>query len=245
MENPVASIDMIKSTVSEQLGFTTKYEVQIRVEACKLIRNCCLLLNLPQTTSATAQTLVQRFYFIVSINSIPLFDLLAASIYLATKLEETHKRLKDIIEAMDQLCVPKQHIKYGSPDYFDFRDGIIQAELSILAKLGFNVHVEHPHGYLFNYISTMNLGPKFAQESLEYLNDSFATIVHCLYQPFIVACGIIHLTALKLNVMMPRNWFKVFDCELEDLEIITRLVLELYKVEAVKVDHYNKLKLKP
>ena len=250
MENPVVSIEMLASTISEQSNISTIMEQNIRVHACMLVRNCCTLLKLPQNTSATAQTLLQRFYFVVSVTTIPLFDLVSAAVYLASKLEETHKRLRDVILVMDQLCSPRQNIRYGSTvyfslmkDYFEFRAGIIQAEISILAKLAFNVHVEHPHGYLFNYISSMNLGNKFAQLALEYLNDSFATIVHCIYQPYLVACGIIHLTSLKTNVALPNDWFQVFDAKEQDLDIIARLVLQLYTIPPTKFEHYNKIAL--
>ena len=241
MQNPVISLDMLRSTVSQEAGFTSLEEHSTRIHACILVRNCCTLLKLPQNTSATAQTLLQRFYFVVSIGTIPLFDLVAAAVYLASKLEETHVRLKDLILAMDQQCIPRQNVRFGTEDYFDFRHGIIQAEISILAKLAFNVHVESPHGYLLNYISSLNLDTQFAQNALEYLNDSFATIVHCLYQPFIIACGIIYLTCSELNHALPVKWFKVFDAEEEDLEIIAKLVLQLYCMEPVKLEHYNKL----
>ncbi len=63
-------------------------------------------------------------------------------------------------------------IDISSPKYFELREGILDAEVLLLAKLAFNVHVEHPHGFLLNYMSSMELTIQdFAQRALNYLND--------------------------------------------------------------------------
>jgi hypothetical protein len=53
----------------------------------------------------------------------------------------------------------------------------------ILAKLAFNVHVEHPHGFLLNYLASMELVKHegFAQKALNFLNDRFTMLIQLLY----------------------------------------------------------------
>lgn len=124
----------------------------------------------------------------------------------------------------------------SSSEYFDYREGILQAEITILAKLAFNVHVEHPHGFLLNYISSLGLSeiPKFAQKALNYVNDSLCTVAPVLYQPKVIACAALYLAVNDFaEISLPLNppWYRVFDAELEDLELISMLVLSSYTVK--------------
>jgi surface polysaccharide O-acyltransferase-like enzyme len=103
LENTVVSMDMIRETPSYLKGFSHKLERDVRVHACLWIRTATIMLKLPHKTAATAQVILQRFYFQVSIGSIPLFDLIGGCIYLASKLEESPKRLRDIITVLYYL----------------------------------------------------------------------------------------------------------------------------------------------
>jgi hypothetical protein len=113
----------------------------------------------------------------------------------------------------------------------------LQAEITILSKLAFNVHVEHPHGFLLNYISSLELSnvKGFPQKALNYANDILCTITPVLFQPNVVACAALYLAALEFeDVNLPEEpaWYRVFDAELEDLELIIKLLMDSYSVTA-------------
>jgi ACT domain-containing protein len=61
-----------------------------------------------------------------------------------------------------------------SSAYQNYRDAIEKAELFILAKLGFSVHVEHPHGYLLNILNSLSLtdNAQLVQKAWNVLNDA-------------------------------------------------------------------------
>jgi hypothetical protein len=103
IENSVVTLQQLIMTPSKQKGFSHCYERDVRVNACLWIRNAVIMLKLPQKTAATAQVILQRFYFQISIGAIPLFDLIGGCIYLASKLEESPKRLRDIITVLYYL----------------------------------------------------------------------------------------------------------------------------------------------
>ena len=160
--------------------------------------------------------------------------------YLSTKLEETPRKVRSIIGVLDYLerernGKPFQPIDVSSPNYFDTRQGLLESEARILGKLGFEVHVEHPHGFMINYMQSLELSshPVFPQKAWNYLNDSYKTISCVLYQPHVIACAIIHLTSRMLNLKLPTSppWWIVFDGELEDIEFICELILALYTVK--------------
>ncbi len=75
--------------------------------------------------------------------------------------------------------LPDTYIDISSPLYFEQREGVLDAEIAILAKLAFNVHVEHPHGFLLNYLSSLGLSSKkeFCQKALNYLNDRYDNLI--------------------------------------------------------------------
>jgi hypothetical protein len=51
-----------------------------------------------------------------------------------------------------------------------------------------------------------------------------------MYQPHMIACGVIFLTARQMGIRMPSEppWFEVFDAELRDLLLISLLIMEIY-----------------
>lgn len=71
---------------------------------------------------------------------------------------------------------------------------------------------------------------EFAQKAFNYLNDSYRTIIHILYQPNIIACAIIHMTSKSLGIGLPSSppWYAVFDSELADIILIEEMILDLY-----------------
>lgn len=246
--NSVVSVAMLQSTPSHQHGFSFALERDARLLACQFIVRASAMLELPQLTSSTAQVLLQRYYFADSIGSLPMFNVVGGAIYLASKLEETPKRMRDIITVLDHLRKKTEGLEDTSLDtgsnlYYMYREGILQAELTILAKLAFNVHVEHPDGFLLHYLASLGFARDLtmSQLSINYLNDRFVaisnashrTIVSVLYQPSTIACGIIYLAARQSGIGLPLSppWYTVFDAELEDLELIGELIMEIYKVK--------------
>jgi cyclin L len=113
----------------------------------------------------------------ISIDLIPLWYVVGASLYLASKLEESPRRLREIITVLDSIEKEKSKnpeiLDISSQKYFELREGLLDAEVLMLAKLAFNVHVEHPHGFLLNYLSSLDLVKQdgFAQHALNLLND--------------------------------------------------------------------------
>jgi hypothetical protein len=142
--------------------------------------------------------------------------------------------------------------------FFEYRDALINAEIHILSKLGFNVHVQHPHGFMINYLQSLGLTDEkdFAQKSWNYLNDrwiylppfnrfhhiltnvlsnSLRTPVVCIYPPSTIACAAIFLTSRVHGVRLPPFWFELFDAQGDDLENISLHILTLYKNKLMHV----------
>lgn len=121
------------------------------------------------------------------------------ALYLASKLEECPVRMRDLINIYDLLLqraahrlkhLPRSHA--GTPDenlipdftytpmsyfaqtFYELKDALVVAEMQILKRLGFNVHVVLPYGTLVNYLRVLNLvdQDQVCQRSWGYLNDA-------------------------------------------------------------------------
>ncbi len=81
---------------------------------------------------------------------------------LTTKLSESPRRIRDVVRVVANYT-RASHAKAFKPldldsaEYSEARDGVTDAEAKILTKLAFEVHVEHPHGFLVNYLASMGL----------------------------------------------------------------------------------------
>jgi cyclin L len=123
------------------------------------------------------------------------------ALYLASKLEECPLRMRDLINVYDLLLSRTLHaastsshkpFKYTSMSYFsstfyDLKDALVVAEMQILKRLGFNVHVLLPYGTLVNYLRVLGLTNRedACQRAWGYLNDAYGIVFpssfKCLY----------------------------------------------------------------
>lgn len=114
-------------------------------------------------------------------------DIGMGALYLASKLEECPLRMRDLINVYDLLLQRVAHLdtkvtsefKYAPMSYFgstfyDLKDSLVVAEMQILKRLGFNVHVVLPYGTLVNYLRVLGLTSHedACTRAWGYLNDA-------------------------------------------------------------------------
>lgn len=83
-----------------------------------------------------------------------------ACLWLATKLEESPRKLRDVLNVFLRMeCrhegLPLEVMDYGSRRYDHLKLDIIRNERFLLREFGFIVHVEHPHKLVLNYLQMM------------------------------------------------------------------------------------------
>ena len=110
------------------------------------------------------------------------------ALFLGSKLEECPIRMRDIINVYDVLLQREEHsisskshmpFKYSPMSYFgntfyELKDALVVAEMQLLKRLGFNVHVVLPYGSLVNYLRVLGLTSRSdaVTKAWGYLNDA-------------------------------------------------------------------------
>ncbi|KAH9981520.1 cyclin-like protein [Lactifluus volemus] len=250
---PLASLAQIQSTPSAHDGVPHIIEEDLRAYGCKLIHQAGILLNQKQVAVATAQILLQRFFYVSSLKQFGIADIGMGALYLSSKLEECPVRMRDLINVYDLLLQraahtaaslssphPPRDFKYTPMSYFgntfyDLKEALVVSEMQILKRMRFDVQVVLPYGTLVNYMRLLGLTSRNEAVSMAwgYLNDALQTPVYALYAVPTVVSAAILLTTRRLDISLPSSpencWWELFDVEWEDLRSVCGYIMRLYR----------------
>ncbi|XP_062505222.1 cyclin-L2-like isoform X2 [Corticium candelabrum] len=206
LDNVLLPEEKLKETPSMAHGLDREMETDLRMLSCEFIQAAGVLLRLPQVAMATAQVIFQRFYFSKSFVNHDFEHVSMASLFLAAKIEEAPRRIRDIINIfhfLKQKANGKatQPMDYMGTLYFSSKNSVIKAERRILKELGFCVHVKHPHKIIITYLQIIEHenNQELAQESWNFMNDSLKTDVFVRFTPETIACACIFLAGRQLQ----------------------------------------------
>ncbi|GAA5988685.1 hypothetical protein JCM10908_003675 [Rhodotorula pacifica] len=252
--NPLAPLD--EPTPSALDGIPPQLERDLRAYGSLMIQQAGIMLKAPQVVMATAQVLFQRFWFVTSLKHFGIRDVGMGALFLASKLEESTLRIRDIINCYSYLSSlvaycssppyppPSSFESYAPMDYFatefyDLKDALVIAEMQLLKRLGFQTQCGLPYGHLVNYLQVLELtGEKqLVNRCWGFCNDMLQTPAPALYPQSTLALASIYLAtrlaspspdpiALPLE---PVPWWTHFDSTEEELVHVTTMLLELYR----------------
>ncbi|KAJ8320186.1 hypothetical protein KUTeg_001773 [Tegillarca granosa] len=205
LDNVLIPEDKLSPTPSLQDGLDSETEMDLRIIGCELIQTAGILLKLPQVAMATGQVLFQRFYYSKSFVKHNMEVVAMACINLASKIEESPRRLRDVINVFHHIKQLKYqkviHPLVLDQNYINTKNQVIKSERRVLKELGFCVHVKHPHKIIVMFLQVLECekNAKLVQCAWNYMNDSFRTDVFVKYQPETIACACIYLAARQLK----------------------------------------------
>lgn len=197
-------------------GTSEEEELSQRYQATGLVQSLGMRLKLPQTTIATAQVLLHRFYIRSSFRHFPAVDLAPALIFLAAKVEEHPRRLADVLAAHE-----------GKLD-----EGRLQAlERIILTTVCFDVAVSHPYRWVLRMVRGIGGGgggggegggevpDELVQAAWIVVNDSFRTPLCVRFEARPIAAAAIWYAAEKRGLDLAKlagetaiNADSIFEC---------------------------------
>ncbi|RLN31181.1 cyclin-T1-4-like [Panicum miliaceum] len=160
--------------------------------------------------------------------------------FLAGKVEETPRPLKDVIVVSYELIHKKdpnavQRIKQQKEIYDKQKELILLGERVVLVTLGFDLNIHHAYKPLVEAIRKFNVVQKSAlpQVAWNFVNDGLRTSLCLQFEPHHIAAGAIFLAAKFLKVKLPAEgdkvWWQDFDVTPRQLEEVSNQMLELYE----------------
>ncbi|CAG8728613.1 7242_t:CDS:2 [Funneliformis caledonium] len=206
-----------------------------RAQWCAFIAAVGNNLGLPQSTICTAQLLYNRFFLFHPTKDFASTkqktDLCITCLFVSTKIEETYKKLKDILVAAYQVKHPEgTEINAESQVLEDQRRRIIQNERAIVETICFDFQFVLPHKLLVKFVKKLK-GDK-------YLYLKAYNIVNEWFPPATMAAASIFLAAKLLHrenfpsIVHNIPWYKIFLARIDDIEEICCLILDHFILES-------------
>nr|CAG4710765.1 unnamed protein product [Naegleria fowleri] len=227
-------LSFLPSLLCENNPLNKEQEAEYRRSTASFIQQAGIHLKVPQLTIATSLVFFHRFYAKYEFQKHDRFTVAAACLFLAGKVEETPKKIKNIIESTEHV----RKIKYSPNEIDNLTKDIIEKEKLLLRLLNFDFKIEHPYKSVMHYIYNLKKDEKYkdkakelAQYAWNFVNDSFQTHLCLQYPPRKIAAACIYLSTTQyINMQLPNGWEKdeVFRTTNEENEKISRMISSLY-----------------
>ncbi|GFR51507.1 hypothetical protein Agub_g13922, partial [Astrephomene gubernaculifera] len=166
-----------------------------RRQYCKLIQEAGQALKIPQWAIAVGTTLCHRFFAVKSMKKNDRFLIATACLFLAAKLEESPRQLRNVIIEVERVRHAKNLAALRAlddPVHLErVKEEVLQAERAVLYTLGFDLNIGHPYNDLIHWLNREQLltdlpneSPykPLVQNSWNLVNDSLRTTL-CLQFP--------------------------------------------------------------
>ncbi len=254
----------VSETPSRLDGISEKVENAVVAKCARFILDIGHEMGIPSLTVAVAVTFFQRFYMMESVLMHTPSILAVACLFLACKVQETHKRLKDIIftavkfRTFGTIDYPEGLELYeDSPGFYDEKMSILDKERELLRVLNFDLNLELPYKALWSlsrsFLKHEDSAKGVTQAAWNFVNDSYETYVHVRFDPKEIATAAFFLAAKLHNYELPngternsRNdrilgWHELFNVNIANIEKICNVLMDIYeqKTEEAKANLAN------
>eukprot|EP01018_Ginkgo_biloba_P017307 Gb_15285 [translate_table: standard] len=227
-----------ENSPSRKDGIDLKKESYFRKSYCTFLQDLGMRLKVPQVTIATAIIFCHRFFLRQSHSKNDRRTIATVCMFLAGKVEETPRPLRDVILVSYEICNKKdpaaiQRIKQKEV-YEQQKELVLLGERVVLATLGFDLNVHHPYKPLVAAIKKFKVAQNaLAQVAWNFVNDGLRTSLCLQFKPHHIAAGAIFLAAKFLKVKLPSDgekvWWQEFEVTPRQLEEVSNQMLELYE----------------
>jgi len=195
-------------------------------------------LRLPQLTIATAIVFYHRFYSRKSYDGYDRFRIATTCLFLAGKVEETPKKIKDVVietyKAQHGAAGKASGPDPESKEFWSLKEEILVCERILLQTLDFDLTVEHAYRPLLAYVKSIKGTRDLAQVAWNFINDSLRTTIALQYPPRCVAAAAVHLSSRFLDnkMVLPTHhdkpWYEAFKVLQAEVEDIADQILVMY-----------------
>lgn len=229
------SREELEKTPSSLTGHTLERERLERTKGCDFILKTGMKLRLPQTTISTACIFLHRFYMRFPLRDFHYYETAATTLFLATKCEETGRKLSDLIVACAKTAQKNDSalIDEQSKDYWRWRDVILYNEELLLEALCFDLVIEHPYTLLKEYLRQFGGGADVAKSAWACTNDSYRTMMHLLFDRTSIAVACLYYASIFSRQVLEdvdgKPWYLTLNVDTDKLMAIVKMLIDLYE----------------
>ncbi|KAI5275197.1 cyclin-like protein [Aureobasidium subglaciale] len=239
-------------TPSVQDGMAPEKEKDIRAKGINFIRQVGIMLKLPELTLSTAAIFFNRFLMRVSLVDRPNqkalhhYTLGATALFLATKVEESCRKMKDLVVACCRVAQknPNLLIDEQSKDFWKWRDTILLNEDVLLEMLCFDLTIEPPHKQLYEMLKYYQVhhNKQLRNAAWAFVTDSNITQLCLLCSSHTIAAAALYSAARYCGVSFPdsfdgRPWWHVQHVSLDHVLKACNYMAANYEHVPIKPGH--------
>ncbi|KAL5357775.1 cyclin-like protein [Aspergillus floccosus] len=230
-------------------GMTLEAEHTSRSKGVNFITQVGIMLKLPQLTLATAAVYLHRFFMRYSMVDLPQrpgmhpYPIAATSLFLATKVEENVRRMKELVVACCRVAQkqPNLLVDEQTPDFWKWRDTILHHEGLLLEALCFDLQLEQPYRILYDFTCffRVNDNKPLRNAAWAFVNDSMFTVLCLQFPARIIAAAALYAAARHCDVAFPddslgRPWWDQIDVDLTQVRRSCTRMAQLYENNAMQ-----------
>lgn len=220
--------DQILDTPSKRDGIERYDELRYRQNAANLIQDCGKKLIVPQLTINTAIVFMHRFFMLHSFKKYDKYDIAAASLFLAAKVEENPRKVEHVLKTREEWSRNGNSVELDtqSEEYQKKLNRLVDHELIMLQTFGFDISIDHPHKHVIRATQFMRAPRELSQVAYFMATNSLYLTTFCLeMRSEIVAATCIYLafkwSEFEVGLSTDgREWWSYLDQNLSEETLI-------------------------
>ncbi|GAB7361922.1 hypothetical protein MBLNU230_g1960t1 [Neophaeotheca triangularis] len=245
----------LDNTPSVQDGMSAVEEREMRAKGINFIVQVGIMLKLPQLTLSTAGVFFQRFLMRASLKKerngivkLHQFQSAATALFLATKVEESCRKMKELITAFCRVAQknPNLIVDEQSKDFWKWRDCILYNEDVLLEVLCFDLTVESPHRLLFHMLKFYGHehNKPFRNSAWALVTDANNTILCLMCTSRVICVAAFYVACRMQGLQIPDSanglpWWETQKVRTKDLRRAVTFITTHYEQETNKVGKTN------
>lgn len=214
-------------TPSKRDGIERYDELRYRQNAANLIQDCGKKLIVPQLTINTAIVFMHRFFMLHSFKKYDKYDIAAASLFLAAKVEENPRKVEHVLKTREEWGKSGEvQLDTQSEEYQKKLNRLVDHELIMLQTFGFDISIDHPHKHVIRATQFMRAPRELSQVAYFMATNSLYLTTFCLeMRSEIVAATCIYLafkwSEFEVGLSTDgREWWSYLDQNLSEATLI-------------------------
>lgn len=225
-------------------GLAPEKEREYRYKGANFILQVGIMLKLPHLTLATASVFLQRFFMRHSMHDLPsrpgfhYYSMAATSLFLATKVEENCRKMKELVVACVRVAQKDPHKAVDEQDreFWRWKDNIIHNEDLLLEAICFDLSLEPPYKILFEFLVFFGEenNKRLRNAAWAFVSDSCLTMLCLLFPSRTIAASALYAAAKHCDVCFPddedgRPWWDSVGVDIKSIRKACNFMAEFYE----------------